>query len=72
MKMLRIVHGLSNNVLDAQAPPDFNLSVWWKQVVADGYYNDGRFIINLQWIQHVALMTAEEFSAMQVQGMAKN
>ena len=65
MKILRVIHSLSNAVMDMECPDDFNLAMWIKQVKADGYINTGQFFVNWQWIQHAAVMTPEQIKLMQ-------
>lgn len=72
MKILRIVHGLANNICDISVPDDFMLEGWVKSIKADQYVFAPPFVIFHQWIQHVVLLSAEEAAALQTQGMARN
>lgn len=72
MKILRIVHGLANNVADLEVPDDFNINLWRLQVVeASGAFAASGPMpiwINLPWIQHAVVMTHEQASAAYRQG----
>ena len=72
MKILRVVHGIANNVLDVTVPETFNLAIFIKEVKADACICVGDTWINYQWIQHMQVMTAEDASKALVQGMSKN
>lgn len=65
MKILRVVHGLSNNLLDLEVPDEFNLVQWRNSVIAEHgviSLNGMPTWIPLQWVQHVVVMSAETAS----------
>ena len=72
MKVLRIVHGLANNVMDVQVADNFNLGLWALEVKATDHVCVGDFYVNRQWLQHAALLTGEQASELHSQGMTKN
>jgi hypothetical protein len=73
MKILRVVHGLANNICDIEIPEDFNMAQWTNNVRAvNGIHaaaNGLPLWINLQWVQHVVVMTVEAASDFHRQGM---
>ena len=72
MKILRIVHGLANNIADLEISDDFNLNLWRLQVIeASGAFAANGPLpmwINLFWIQHAVVMTHEQASEILRQG----
>lgn len=65
MKILRVVHGLANNLLDLEVPDEFNLVQWRNSVIAEHgviSLNGMPMWIPLQWVQHVVVMSAEAAS----------
>jgi hypothetical protein len=76
MNILRIVHGLANNIVDISVPPEFNLNIWRMQIIENGGVYASMegglpLWINLQWIQHAILLTPEQASELATQGMTK-
>ena len=71
MKVLRIVHGMANNIMDVQVPDAFNLGMWALETNTMGYVCIGDFYVNRQWIQHAAVLTEERASELHAQGMTK-
>ena len=71
MKVLRIIHGLANNVMDVQVADNFNLGLWAKEMRADEGVVIGDYFINRQWVQHAALISEENASKLHSQGMTK-
>ena len=79
MKILRIVHGLTsmngqiaNGYVDLEVPEDYAFGVMIQQVKAQGYFFNGFIMIPWEWIMHMALLTSEQYSAVQTAGMARN
>ena len=79
MKILRIVHGitsadgqLTNGVIVSEVPDDYAFGVMIQQVKAQGYFFNGFIMIPWEWIMHMALLTSEQYSAVQTAGMARN
>lgn len=64
MKMLRVVHGRENNIIDMVVGDNFNMESWAKAIRADGgmlaAMADKPIWINLRWIQHAIAMSPEE------------
>ena len=64
MKTLRVVHGLTNNIVDLSVGDDFNMESWSKAIRADGgmlaRMDDKPIWVNLRWIQHAVAMSPEE------------
>ncbi len=75
MKILRIIHGLANNVCDVEIPDEFNIIQWRNNVQHDGGIhaaaNGLPIWIPLQWVQHAVVMTPEAASDFIRQGMTK-
>ena len=71
MKILRIVHGLTNNIMDVQVADNFNLGLWAKEVKADEGVCVGDFFVNRQWIQHACILSSEVASQVYTEGMVK-
>ena len=71
MKTLRVIHGLTNNIMDIQVPEGFNLALWWKEIRADDGIVVGDYCIPRQWIQHAVLLSGEEAAKMHQEGFTK-
>ena len=71
MKVLRIVHGLNNNIMDLQVSDDFRLGMWALETNTMGYVCVGDFYVNKQWIQHAVVLTGEQAAEIHSQGMTK-
>ncbi len=71
MKILRIVHGLTNNVMDVQVEDTFNLGIWALELARMDYVCVANLFVNRQWIQHAVVLTPEQASEIHSQGMTK-
>ena len=66
MKILRIAHGLANNTIDIEVPDEFKLPDYYNTVKAnDSFYSpDGLWCIPFMWIQHMCVLTREQYDAL--------
>lgn len=66
MKYLRIVHGLSNNIVDLSVGDDFDLVKFWQNVASSGVLwlpgNDGQPVgfVGAMWVQNGFFITVEQ------------
>ena len=64
-RVLRIIHGLTNNIMDFEVPPEFDLGTQIKVWQSDGFINTGKYFVAWQWVQHAALLTQDEIARLQ-------